>query len=74
MNKENVIAFPVNEEPEDIYEMNLQQLQQRKKPGRPLRQKPRQRPRRRLRKPIKTYDKKYRLHCSRYFLIICLRI
>ena len=27
MSKENVIAFPVDEEPEDIYEMNLQQLQ-----------------------------------------------
>ena len=27
MSKENIIAFPANEEPEDIYEMNLQQLQ-----------------------------------------------
>lgn len=27
MKKENVIAFPVNEEPEDIYEMTLAQLQ-----------------------------------------------
>ena len=27
MSKENVIAFPAKEEPEDIYEMNLQQLQ-----------------------------------------------
>lgn len=27
MNKENVIAFPAKEEPEDIYGMNLQQLQ-----------------------------------------------
>lgn len=27
MKKENVIVFPVNEEPEDIYEMNLAQLQ-----------------------------------------------
>ena len=27
MSKENVIAFPVKDEPEDIYEMNLQQLQ-----------------------------------------------
>ena len=27
MSKDNIIAFPANEEPEDIYEMNLQQLQ-----------------------------------------------
>ena len=27
MKKENVIVFPANEEPEDIYEMNLAQLQ-----------------------------------------------
>ena len=27
MSKENVIAFPQMEEPEDIYDMNLQQLQ-----------------------------------------------
>ena len=27
MSKENVIVFPQKEEPEDIYEMNLQQLQ-----------------------------------------------
>ena len=27
MSKENIIAFPAKEEPEDIYEMNLQQLQ-----------------------------------------------
>ena len=27
MSKEAVIAFPAKEEPEDIYEMNLQQLQ-----------------------------------------------
>ena len=27
MSKDNIITFPANEEPEDIYEMNLQQLQ-----------------------------------------------
>ena len=27
MSKDNIIAFPAKEEPEDIYEMNLQQLQ-----------------------------------------------
>lgn len=27
MSKENIIAFPTQETPEDIYEMNLQQLQ-----------------------------------------------
>jgi len=27
MSKENVIAFPTRDEPEDIYEMTLQQLQ-----------------------------------------------
>ena len=27
MNKENIIAFPGKEEPEDIYEMSLPQLQ-----------------------------------------------
>ena len=27
MSKDNIITFPANEEPEDIYEMNLTQLQ-----------------------------------------------
>jgi predicted nuclease with TOPRIM domain len=27
MSKNNIIAFPVNEEPEDMYAMNLEQLQ-----------------------------------------------